>query len=392
MDVLTILRAPLENYPPSLNQVALLAKAGLRVGVLELSGDSPVAALHPSVRRWQVHRAWNSKTEPLPSFVRRWANWLKFARAVHSRIQVYCPRVVLAYDILAGVFVKPKAVRHRTVYHFHELPDPEAGEGLGPRLGRARAARFSREADLVVFSDAWRAQCYQQDVRLVKLPTVVMNCPMRMDTVPPSPLGELLAEQGKSGWKTVCYLGSVGWDQGVLEAAASMLWWPAQSLFVLIGPCSADIKQRLHQVAAEVGTADRLLFLGCRPHREALALAAGADIGIALIQPTTRNWLYSAGAINKRFEYMALGLAQITNTGPGVADIVEKGGCGRCVDARSPEDIGRDVCALLNSHTVRQDMARNSRSLHLDQFHYERQFEPVLGWIKTAVADSTRRE
>lgn len=384
MDILAILRAPLENYPPSLNQVSLLANAGLQAGVVDLDGDAPAAELDPSIRRWRVHRAWNSKAEPLPSFVRRWANWLKFARAVHSRIQVHCPRVVLAYDILAGVFVKPRPARHRTVYHFHELPDPEAGEGLGPRLGRARAARFSREADLVVFSDAWRAQCYQQDARLVKLPTVVMNCPMRMDTVPPSPLGELLAEQGKKGWKTVCYLGSVGWDQGVLQAAASMLSWPAKSLFVLIGPCSADIKQRLHQVAAEAGTADRLVFLGCRPHREALALAAGADLGIALIQPTTRNWLYSAGAINKRFEYMALGLPQLTNAGPGVAEIVQEHGCGLCVDARSPEAIGRGVCDLLNNHDLRQRMASNSRRSHLAQFHYERQFSQVANWIAAA--------
>jgi hypothetical protein len=35
LDVLAIIRAPLELYPPSLHQVGLLAEAGLRVAVVD---------------------------------------------------------------------------------------------------------------------------------------------------------------------------------------------------------------------------------------------------------------------------------------------------------------------------------------------------------------------
>lgn len=381
LDVLAVLRAPLEGYPPSLNQVTLLAKAGLRVGVLDLAGDTPAAELPPFIRRWRVHRSWNSKTEPPPPFLRRWLNWLKFSRSCQSVIRDCRPRVVMAYDILASAFVKPKPARHRTIYHFHELPDPEPREGLGPRLGRARAARFSREADLVVFSDVGRAQCYMTDARLERLPEVVMNCPMRMGTVPISSLGNLLAQRGQAGWQTVYYLGSVGLDQGVLEAVQSMHLWPAQTLFILVGPCSATIKQRILELAGKAGAADRVLFVGPRPHREALALTAGADVGLALIQPNTRNWLYSAGAINKRFEYMALGLPQVTNAGPGVKEIVEANACGLCIDPKSIESIGQAVRQLLENDGQRRSFSVNARDRHLRTYNYESQFAEAAHWI-----------
>ncbi len=122
--------------------------------------------------------------------------------------------MVLAYDTLACIFTKPQPKLYRTVYHFHELPDPERGEGIGPRIGRNRAARFSRQADLVTFSDVERARLYAEESGLREVPKVVMNCPRRMETPPISPLRQVLAERGILAEKIVCYLGSIGRDQG----------------------------------------------------------------------------------------------------------------------------------------------------------------------------------
>ena len=382
LDVLTILRAPLERYPPSVNQVSLLARAGLQVGVVDLSGDAPAPELHPSIRRWRVHRSWNSKAEPPPPFLRRWVNWLKFAHASRSVIRGCRPRVVIAYDTLASVFVRPRPARYRTVYHFHELPEAEPAMGLGPRLALRGALRRSRHADLVVFPDRGRAEEYQRTAGLVAMPAVVMNCPARMESVPESPLSAELAQRGFLDRRVVCFVGSIGPDKGIQEAASSMQRWPDDSLLVLVGECSEATKRTILAASHSPG---RVVFLGYRPYLQALALAAGSHLGIALIQATTRNWLYSAGAINKRFEYMALGLPQVTNAGPGVAELVEQTGCGICADPRSPEAIGRAVCDLLNNGDLRQRMAANSRRWHLEKFNYERQFEPVLNWIQGAV-------
>jgi glycosyltransferase involved in cell wall biosynthesis len=86
---------------------------------------------------------------------------------------------------------------------------------------------------------------------------------------------------------------------------------------------------------------------------------------------------------------MALGLAQVTNQGPGVAEIIERGQCGLCVDPNSPELIGAAVSRLLGDPDLRRGMGERARALHLDRYHYETQFRPVLDWIRAQAQSST---
>lgn len=391
LDALLVLRSCAEHYPPTVNQANLLAAAGLRVGVIDLSFVGSVTALAPEIRRWRVHPMWNSKLEPPYPAWRRWSNWLRFRQTCRRVIRTTRPGVVIAYDTLGSLFVPPASGRFRTIYHFHELSGPEAGEGFGPRRARLQAAKNSRNADLVVFPDAQRARIFQARAGLTTPPSVVMNCPRRMTMVPPSPLRQRLEETGTAGGSLVCYLGSIGADQGLVEAARSLHHWPADARLVLIGGAANAMKKAILAAAAEVNAAGRLVFLGPHPHAAALALAAGADLGLALIQPNNESWRYSAGAINKRFEYMALGLPQVTNDGPGVPEIVGAGGdhgCGLCVDARDATAIGRAVHELLTSAELRRRMAANARTRHLEDLNYEQQFASVRDWIIQAAGEA----
>jgi glycosyltransferase involved in cell wall biosynthesis len=371
-------------YPPTLNQANLLARRGLRVGLIDLSSDSlPDTALDSSIKHWMVHRAWNSKTEKLPARLRRFWNWLRFFQACKLAIRDCSPKVVIGYDTHGCVFVKPGRTTHRIVYHFHELPEPEPSMGSGPRHALSRVVQYSRHADLVVFSDEMRAVEYQRETCLPAVPKVVMNCPVRMDKVPASSLCQELAAQGMTGRRVVCYLGSVGVNQGLFGAARSMRHWPLDAIFVLVGAYSEEVRERILCSATEAGAAHRILFLGPRPHTESLALAAGSDVGLSLIQPNTRNLLYSAGAVNKRFEYMALGLPQVTNNGVGVKEIIEKNQCGLCVDPSSPQEIGQAVTQLLEDDARRNLLSRNARACHLQFYNYQTQFAEVASWIET---------
>jgi glycosyltransferase involved in cell wall biosynthesis len=394
LDVLLVIRARVEDYPPTVNQANLLAQRGLRVGLVDLArATSNGSPLRPSISRWQAHRAWLSKTEPAPPFARRCANWLRFRRTFHTVMRACRPKVVIAYDEAACAYLQPRTGAYRAVYHFHDLTEPEGRSGLATRFSSSTVRRRSRRADLVVFPDALRAQYYRERARLPAAPAIVMNCPLRMTEPPHSALPELLSARGLSGRDAVCYLGSVGLDQGLPEAAQSMRHWPERSLFVLIGPYTPAVRDRILESAGEVNAADRVVFLGEQPHAHALALAAGGAVGLSLIQPNTRNWLYSAGAINKRFEYMALGLPQVSTGSPGVAEIIEHNQCGTCVDPYSPESIGVAVRQLLDSEAQRHRFAKNARMLHLKRYNYEQQFHEVAEWIERscrvpAVAES----
>ena len=378
LDVLLVIRSCAEHYPPTINQANLLSEAGLRVGVVDLLADAAPEALDGAIRRWRAHRMWNSKLEAPYSFWKRWADWLRFFVACRSVIRATRPRVVIAYDTLGSIFIPPAPTRYRTIYHFHELTGPESDKSFGPRFARLKAAERSRLVDLVVFSDSNRARLFQEWGKLSTVPSVVMNCPRRIDQVPSSPLRQRLAELGQPGARVVWYLGSVGGNQGLPQAAHSMRHWPSDSVLVMAGAYSPEAKEEILANARCAGAAARVVFLGPQRHADALALTAGADLALALIQPNNPNLLYSAGAVNKRFEYMALGLSQVTNASPGVAEIIEHNQCGLCVDPNSPQEIGAAVSRLLGDQPLLRRMGENGRRLHLERYNYEVQFRPVL--------------
>jgi glycosyltransferase involved in cell wall biosynthesis len=160
---------------------------------------------------------------------------------------------------------------------------------------------------------------------------------------------------------------------------------------VLVGPAAQSYRNMLERLAREVGVAQRVHFLGSIPHREIWSLAVGAMIGVSLVaDQSDLNWSHSAGAINKRFEYMSVGLPQIANFGKGMVDIIERRSCGVLVNPKSSEEFGRAVAGLLRNEDYRQRMAANARSAHLDEFNYERQFERVremiFKWCEEGIA------
>ena len=104
-------------------------------------------------------------------------------------------------------------------------------------------------------------------------------------------------------------------------------------------------------------------------------------MGLSLIQPNNESWRYSAGAINKRFEYMALGLPQVTTNGPGVSEIVEANQVGVCVEPRNPVAIGSAIRQLLDDAELRGRLSESARKQHLERFNYEIQFAEVSSWI-----------
>jgi glycosyltransferase involved in cell wall biosynthesis len=143
----------------------------------------------------------------------------------------------------------------------------------------------------------------------------------------------------------------------------------------------------LRKLAQDLGVLNRVVFLGLVPYQGLWGLAVGAAVGVSLVAgDKDLNWRYSAGAINKRFEYMAVGLPQVANSGPGMEEIIEKPGCGLLVDPTSAPETGRAITRLLEDPPLRRRLAENARKAHLSEFNCERQFAPVLekilGWCR----------
>jgi glycosyltransferase involved in cell wall biosynthesis len=114
------------------------------------------------------------------------------------------------------------------------------------------------------------------------------------------------------------------------------------------------------------------------PYVDILSFASGATLGITLMEPINNNWRVGAGASNKRFEYAALGIPQVTNTGSGMHHVFEFPGIATLVDIADVECIGAAVARLLLDPSLALAIGERARRLHLSRYNYESQFAPVV--------------
>jgi glycosyltransferase involved in cell wall biosynthesis len=59
------------------------------------------------------------------------------------------------------------------------------------------------------------------------------------------------------------------------------------------------------------------------------------------------------------FEYMAIGLPQVTSGFPLYKSVVEKHGCGICVDPLKPQEIADAIQKLISDRSLALEMGTN---------------------------------
>jgi glycosyltransferase involved in cell wall biosynthesis len=129
----------------------------------------------------------------------------------------------------------------------------------------------------------------------------------------------------------------------------ALAWVPDTSLLVI-----GDGPQRrpLHDLAADTGLGERVIFAGARPREEALALLAGCD---ALVQSSAHE-----GFPHALLEAMQLGIPVIATAVGGVREIVADGDSGLLIDS-TESALAAALRQLLHSPDLRRRLAENAR-------------------------------
>ncbi len=393
MDILCILYAPLERFPPSLNQVFLLAKEGFSVGVID--------QYHPNVKEYPFEklevtrirpcRYNDQQREPLDSFPRRVHKYLRFKATVKSVIREAEPKVVICYDTLAfllgGRIWRKRGKEVFSIWHFHETPS--AGERSVTGKIIQYAERFclanAKKVDLIVFPDKNRAAFFRK-LTDVKVPILIVNnCPLKLEKLPEKGLMKKRLSQFPNyrGEPLIYFQGSINPSRGIESIIKSMPYWEKNAFLILVGGVEDSYKEKLLLIASEVGVSDRVLFLGYVQYTSLPSLAVDADVGICMVLPGNNpNWIYSAGAINKRFEYMSYGLPIVTNTGPGIQELVVEPNCGLAMDPEDIPALTEAVNQLLGNKADISALKARARDMHLTKYNYQDQFAPVMKQIK----------
>jgi len=296
------------------------------------------------------------------------------------------PDVVVAYEPDAAAQLLQSRARSggpMRIVHLHETPDKAlyGGSGISRIAVRLMLARLNR-ADAVILPDADRAAYAVEVAKLSRPPMVVMNCPPVLATLPESKLLTWLSERGITSQRVVHFQGAIGAERGLTKIIESMRYWPTDSVFVIVGDGSPTVLEQLHTLIAREGVASRVFFVGRVPYADVFSYAVGATLGITLVEPLDRNTQLCAGASNKRFEYAALGIPQITNSGPGMRRLFEAPGIATLVDVADVHMLGQAIAQILGNASLASSIGARARSLHLSLYNYEAQFAPVVDRIR----------
>jgi glycosyltransferase involved in cell wall biosynthesis len=394
--ILLAQRACAERYPPLLHQAALLSALDpASVRVLDAIGQHEEDRVQtgPHVERVRV-RAVDNSTRGTAIANALWAT--RFANEFRRQLAM-SPDVAIAFEPDAAAFLLWKrfgSARTMRVVHLHEIPDKRLYvNSVVSKIAIRYMLSALNRADLVIVPDEKRAIYAMEAAKLERHPLVVMNCPPIINHLPASKLLPWLAQRGIRTTRIVHFQGSLGHDRALAKVIASMHLWPLDAVFVLVGDGPMMVQRELREVAAREGVLERVLFVGRVPYVDVSSFAVGASVGVTLLEPINTNLEFCAGASNKRFEYAALGIPQVSNTGAGMRRLFESPGIAMLVNVADAAMIGQTITQLLLNSSLASSIGERARSLHLSRYNYEGQFAPVVerinDWISACKAAHT---
>jgi glycosyltransferase involved in cell wall biosynthesis len=363
--------APVDGYPPVQYQARILADAGLAVELVTqpLPEAKAVKFQHPGVRISALAPIPRGLPRPLHR-LRILAQMLGFVLAVtFARLRGGANAVEIAFDP-DGILVADHALfrPRRRIAHLHETVQRMGASPMETRLPKA-LARYSR----VVVADHGRAEVLRDQMGMPALPHVTPNYPLKddrpFDPVEPSPGFEVI------------YGGSISRNHMIDLVIRSVPLWPKEARLTLLGDDTKPQALELKALAASLGVADRVNFLGWVDLDRVLDRYRRAHLAIALLSTAQTQLMLSVGASNKRYQYMQAGLAQIGDLVLGVPELLRDNGVGRSISEYSEAAIADIVAYYLNHPEERIEAGKRARQLHLERYNYQLVFEPTLRWI-----------
>ncbi|MDP3919969.1 MAG: glycosyltransferase [Candidatus Omnitrophota bacterium] len=272
--------------------------------------------------------------------------------------------------------------RRFTVHHYHDYLGYGERERLWSGVQDIMAARRSQGANLVVVPDKHRKEFMQNLTPLKNARIeVVNNCPRRVEVLPRGRLRRDLRKLGVDAKHIVFFQGVVCSNYYAERIVESVRWWPDDAVMVFLGRVDESFRRELAVIAGRAGVSKRVIFLGHLTYKNVFSYTVDADLAFGMPKPVSLNFKYMAGASNKRFEYMACGVPQISNAEPGVKELIDLNGIGVSVNAEKPRDIAEAVKGLLGDEKRRRTMSEKARKLHLTLYNYDVQYRPVLDAI-----------
>jgi len=366
------------GYPPLEHSSTLFANAGWEVLFLGTSAIGTQALRFPphphiTVRQLSFPAAgWRQKLH-FAWFLLWGFGWVLRWRPqwVYASDPLSCPLALLLSYL--GVLV---------IYHEHDspvVPKQQTNSVVSVWFQRVLLLRaeLARRAVCCVLPNAQRAQWFDEEMNNATRTVCVWNCPTQDEVVPPRPL-----PVGKT--VRVVYHGSLNAVRLPLTVLYALAQLPPIVTLSIVGYETVGhpgYLATLRERAQALGLLSRVEFVGSLPQRkELLSHCRQGDVGIAFMprDTTDLNEQHMTGASNKPFDYLACGLALLVSDRPDWRTMFVESGYGLACDPENAESIAAALRWFLEHLVEMREMGDRGRQRIAAEWHYERQFAPVL--------------
>jgi glycosyltransferase involved in cell wall biosynthesis len=354
-------------YPPLQHSAMILAERGWDVLFVGIAGEGAAGLAmprHANIRNKQIGNKSGGQFGALKYATFAWRSLLTAV--------VYRPHWCYASDPLSAPVARAirSATGARILYHEHDAP---VGNAVNQALMRARD-RLAETADVVVAPSAPRLELIPQG-RGQRF--VVWNCPRREEA------GGSFAPNASNEFALV-YHGSLSRDRLTPQFVDALRMLPANVQLHIYGyetvghrGYAAELLQR----AAAAGLGGRVRYHG--PVAERAALFADLrkhQLGISTVaaDAADQNLHTLAGASNKAFEYLALGIPLLISRERAWQQLYGAPGYAADCVPTDAASIAAAVRPLCGDPARAQQMGAAGRERVRSEWNYETQFAPVL--------------
>jgi len=250
------------------------------------------------------------------------------------------------------------------------------------RLHRWRERRWVVAADAVVTVNDEIADHLVRAWQLRDRPTVLLNCQPRWTPGEPRPDLIRSATGIPPQRQIVLFLGRLGRDRGLDEAAEAVLRVDDAALVLIgFGPWA----ERLRARDAEPRFAGRHVTLPAVHPDDVPAWTASADASIIAVPGRSLNQRLSTP--NKFWESLSAGTPVVVGRDLAVMRrIVEEAGLGAVADPTDPADLERALRAILDlPPSEREEMRERCLRITRDIYNWETAVEPYLDLVAMMV-------
>jgi len=263
--------------------------------------------------------------------------------------------------------------RKSIIYHEHDTPASDA-RGFFARIMLSARKKVAEEAEVCILPNAQRLKIFLSDTGRRKDTFCVWNC---------SGKEYISAAKKENNSFDIIFIGTIAEDRIPLAVVESLVELPKSVRIQVVGRQTLGSRgyiSLLKRRAQELGVSERVLFFKNLYLKQISELCALSDLGLAFMAPQGDdiNLRNMVGASQKIFQYMACGLPVIISSQAEWEETFVKPGFGLSCNPQDPNDITRVISWFIDHPQARRRMGESARQKVLDDWNYEKQFDPVL--------------